>query len=277
MKKHLCWAALCAAALTAALAASPSVGASAAPAPGAAARAGTDAIASAIASGASDATLRHRFGLVAETGTSGRGAAAPVPSPAARVAVPERAAGCGEVLRVGGSPTYMKMAAPRFYRNTRSTGAPYYVAASFHWDKGDRLLWSGWSCTGAIGGRDGIGLTVDQSVVRISQSLSLCAYGVCKTGRGKAVLADNNAHGASYTYVDTATSLGADWYSGTITVGFKYKYPKRCHQAFAKYAHTWSTTKVNGIGVGPYSLSVSWSSSAHRWAVASSTGRNSRC
>jgi hypothetical protein len=40
-------------------------------------------------------------------------------------------------------------------------------------------------------------------------------------------------------------------------------------QAFAKYAHSWSSTAVNGIGVGVNSLTVQWSSSSNGWERAS--------
>jgi hypothetical protein len=36
-------------------------------------------------------------------------------------------------------------------------------------------------------------------------------------------------------------------------------------QAFSQYWHTWSSTGINGIGVGPWSFTVSWSSEGHDW------------
>ena len=40
-------------------------------------------------------------------------------------------------------------------------------------------------------------------------------------------------------------------------------------QAFSKYGDDWSSTDITGFGVGPWSLSLQWSSSTSRWAKSS--------
>ena len=88
---------------------------------------------------------------------------------------------------------------------------------------------------------------------------------------------DNNERGVSFTFQDGSTGDSSNSHHGSISVGFKYQTPNKCHQAFAKYFHTWDDTKVNGIGVGPYSLSVQWTGGDDHRYVASSAGENSKC
>jgi hypothetical protein len=243
-----------------------------------------DAIALAYAQGASDAELKEQFGLVKVAGGSRLNSKAGLD--ALRRAAQEDAVSdssvaaksigsCGGVDYAGTSASDINVAAPGFYAaQWPATG--YVAMADWRWsDQPLGLSPHATGCYQQIGGVDGVGLTLSRDVTRTQQGLVICTlYGEC---HGAGNMDDNNARGASFTFQDGSTGSSSNSHHGTIAVGFKYLRPALCHQAFAKYFHTWKSTSVNGIGVGPYSFSVSWSSADNHWAKAGNAGNNGKC
>jgi hypothetical protein len=96
------------------------------------------------------------------------------------------------------------------------------------------------------------------------------------------VPSDGNSNGVSFTGQDklcfsklgTADCNGAEgesdysWYSGIVGMNIA---DMGCGtiQAFSKYAHGYGSTAVNGIGVGPWAISVQWSKTENRWEAVS--------
>ncbi|WP_193608257.1 hypothetical protein [Nocardioides lijunqiniae] len=250
----------------------------------------SDAVSQAYAQGASDAELRDDFGLVNVSDAP----ASPKPQSALPSAAHQQAAaaaldeptkaepddpsrGCttGGVRTNGTNPDKFFVGAPQFYKAQGPGNPGFVVIAKWRWNDGADPTAGVSTCFANVGGRDGVGLTLSRNVTRLSQSLSICPYNVKCHAAGS--MADNNARGAAFMFQDQASSVGSNSTSGSIAVSFRYLQPAKCHQAFAKYWHTWQETAVTGIGVGPYSLSVEWNSHDERWTRAGNAGNNGKC
>jgi hypothetical protein len=160
----------------------------------------------------------------------------------------------------------------------------WYVEASFMWPQNFNFFSEiPFGCLSPcnVGGSDGFGIALSRPVLAVDPTRS---YNI--------LIHDWNLYWP-YTYMDTPSDanttgvafVGQDKYCfsnqgsncGAENGGSAYSWAFAdlfyfiedigCGtiQAFAKYAHSWSSTSVNGIGVGPWSLNVQWSSSADRW------------
>lgn len=176
------------------------------------------------------------------------------------------------VVPTGGhSPTAMSLPAPIITRNASSQGVIYYAIGKWQW-KSPPL--GGSTCNALDGGRDGFGLALSKSVTNLGTSLIACS-GNNKCSSTLASRSSNSAAGAGYTFQDSwFNSALSGWgpaYKGTLTYSFR-PLSSGCLQAFSKYGHTWASTSVNGVGVGPWSISIQWSTSSSRWEPASGAG-----
>ena len=239
------------------------------------------AVTEAAAGGATLRQLRSTYGLIwdSKAPMSSWRARGPVVD---RLATPRTVAArtaCGmDGISGGESPDDMTMLKPGFFIDLDHR--THYAIARFRYDDGPTA--PGY-CSPPVGGRDGIGLTLSQDVVRVGQDMVYCAQMWTKkycdrSSKYHGTLEDNSQRGASFTFQDHVfLSTMQDNYLGTITVAFRYLHPRRCHQAFAKYAHTWDTTAVNGFGVGPYSFSIQWTRNENKWAKASDAAQDRNC
>lgn len=240
----------------------------------------------AVATGATSRQLTRRFGLtwvgsmssqrkwdafaLAERGLGQAGGAV-----AARKNRPDN---CARSISAATNPSSIVMPRPGFFRRNQPPAPPSrerYVIAKWQFKK--RTLSGTGGCTPRVGGRDGFGVTLSRDVKRRSQSLTRCnSVDLCDYGGS---MADNSPRGATYTFQDHQEVLfpNGDFDHGAITVSFTPYKEKACHQAFAKYAHSWSTSSLTGFGVGPYSFSLQWSSTAHKWERSSSAGSDWNC
>ncbi len=155
-------------------------------------------------------------------------------------------------------------------KSSSSKDLIYYAIAKWDWTNPPS---GGSTCQQFDGGRDGFGIAFSDKVVNKGVTLVTCGS-IGAECKGRGTLNANSSYGASYTFRDTwAGQLvgGGVADRGTLTYSFK---PTKggCLQAYSKYAHAWGATTVNGIGVGPWSLSVSWSNSTNRWEKASQAG-----
>jgi len=172
--------------------------------------------------------------------------------------------------------TDIRVPRPSIYKNNRGH---YIVSASWQWkDLGavddDASAWCG-NCN--VGGDDGFGVALSRNVKSV-QKYTVATWGTginyYKISTTRMQPSDANVYGASFMGQDRIHREGAccpqdyNFYNGNLVYEIK---SVGCGtlQAFSKYAHTWKSTTVNSIGVGPYSLSVGWSSSDNKWELAS--------
>ncbi|MEO8093814.1 MAG: hypothetical protein ABI632_02660 [Pseudolysinimonas sp.] len=167
----------------------------------------------------------------------------------------------------------MRLTAPTFATNGSSQGVVYYAIAKWTYTNPPSVPSIG--CVVNVGGRDGFGISLSKQVINLGQSLVACSQLLsCSSTLGS--LSSNNAFGAGYTLQDnTSGNVHGpidNNYTGTLILSYK-RLTDGCLQAFARYAHTWSTTAITGFGVGQWAFSISWSNPSHHWDLASAGGR----
>jgi hypothetical protein len=234
-----------------------------------------DAVGEAYALGASDEELLDDFGLVnldPEATPDEDSVEERLPSRPAQFKADCSAGGVGDNYN-GADATGFTVGAPGFYASSfpRSDN---YVMARWNWNgngpnRGVNQCWDD------IGNSDGFGITLSRDVTRSYQYLYKCNWsGSCNEGGS---MIDNNPRGATFFFQDRANTIGADFESGSLVVGFSYQKPNKCHQAFAKYLHTWNDSAITGFGVGPFSFDIQWNSSDKHWTRAGNAGNNGKC
>jgi hypothetical protein len=135
-----------------------------------------------------------------------------------------------------------------------------------------------------IGGNDGIGFSLSRPVVAVETSSPWAIIAESKNDHFSThystTPSDGNSNGVSFTGQDslcisksgTADCHGAvgehdySWHTGYILMNIK---DIGCGsiQAFSRYAHSWKSTAVTGIGIGPWTVSVSWSATDSQWTA----------
>jgi hypothetical protein len=161
----------------------------------------------------------------------------------------------------------------------------YYSQATFNWKNND---WLKDGPSGNVGGREMFGIRVSQPVYYQRGTVTICpnpkpanvteSFFKCQT-TDKAW--DTNEYGVAMSFQDKAhefiyCNLGAchvlgnqtNAMSGTIWFEFGWFTRSVCHQFFATYGHTWSSTEINSVGVAVDGFSVGWSSSENKWQLA---------
>ncbi len=139
---------------------------------------------------------------------------------------------------------------------------------------------AGWFCGVChIGGADGFGISFSRPVTSV-YGYNLATWGNYSffgTSYSRLAPADANTYGVTYKGQDdsckgagTGCNTPADYSFAHGALTYQIR-TIGCGpiQAFAKYAHTWSSNAVTGFGVGPWSLSVSWATSGESWERAS--------
>jgi hypothetical protein len=156
----------------------------------------------------------------------------------------------------------------------------WYVYASYHWNSLFPVSQGGdancpWGNPCAVGGLDGFGLAFNRNVASVRSYLMQTwgTTGFYPVSTGRTWSSDANVYGVTFEgqdkWCEQADCNYRDYsfYHGEIF----YSFSPGCGalQAFSRYGHDWSSTTINGFGVGPWSLSISWSSSSNRWSKAS--------
>jgi hypothetical protein len=171
----------------------------------------------------------------------------------------------------GGSA--LVLSAPTIYRD--ACAGVYTATANYHFTAWtDGLSLNG----GNVGGDDGFGIAFSRKVTTVVD-YSMATWG--KTSHyarsySRLHVETANTDGVTYVGQDTA------WRNPTQMVGpqdYNFYNGSLVYdignigcgsiQAFSKYGHDWSSTDITGFGVGPWSLSLQWSSSTHRWEKSS--------
>jgi hypothetical protein len=163
-----------------------------------------------------------------------------------------------------------------------SCGGGWYVYASYRWNSmtavHDDAYAGGCGPTCNVGGEDGFGVALSRNVAAVRsyfmQTWGQTSYYPVSSGRTYA--SDANTYGVTfkgqdrfcpYSCIDHTTP-DYSFYNGELFYNIS-SIGCGTIQAFSKYAHDWSSTTINGFGVGPWQLNVSWSSSSNRWELAS--------
>ena len=172
----------------------------------------------------------------------------------------------------------VSLSTPSVYFNT-STGR-YQASASFAW-KDCTDPWNGqvepcyatdWSGTN-VGGYDGFGIRVSKEVSRRSQSFVVASSTNCRTTYTNP--SDADGWGVVYRNQDKfqnpCGTSHYNWHRGSVVYSFLMLpgCPRGQYQFSSKMAHTWSSTGVSGISVGPRGISVSFSSTENSWTAVS--------
>jgi hypothetical protein len=168
------------------------------------------------------------------------------------------------------------MNTPRVYWDT--TYNRYTATASYGW-KNDNF-----GCCGNVGGYDGFALRSNRAIGnttgvtgRFSGKPGL-AYGTTIVSNPS----DNNVYGAAYRWQDTSRALAGgridyNMYSGVVTLSVN---PPGCGTTaylYSNYAHSWSSSSLNGFEISASGFGVSWSTSSNHWTAASQAGSWKPC
>lgn len=181
-----------------------------------------------------------------------------------QIAEPARI-GC-KVTRPASSANDITVSRPQIVKS----GSKIYAYARYNWKNPPFS-----ECPRAqsqIGGADGLAITFNRAVTNKGVSFVGCnSYNSCaKTGW----LETNNQYGAGWAFQDWgyAKLYGhGPTYKGTLTYTLTTNSTK-CLQAFAKYGHSWNSTKLTGFSVGNYSIGISWNTSSNMWQKSSQAG-----
>jgi hypothetical protein len=236
-----------------------------------------------VALGVSESEISSRLNVVFSTPPTGSAAKAVEPAHIAGNLKPSGKGGSTStdgvmspmgrsVVLPGSDPRNMTVSAPSLAHSVSSQGEIWYAIAKWTWVTYPSS--NGVGCNVNVGGRDGFGVSMNRDVQNVGESLLTCnRLGKCDTTLGS--LSDNSARGTSYTFQDNIEGGQAVGWgntdTGTLTFSFR-PLSSGCIQAFSKYGHTWSSTAVTGVGVGPWSISISWSAIDNHWDLASAAG-----
>ena len=131
------------------------------------------AVTEAAAGGATLRQLRSKYGLIwdSKAPMSSWRARRPVVDRLATASMVAARTACGmDGISGGESPDDMTMLKPGFFMDLDHR--PHYAIARFRYDDGPTA--PGY-CSPPVGGRDGIGLTLSQDVVRVGQDMVYCS------------------------------------------------------------------------------------------------------
>ncbi len=178
----------------------------------------------------------------------------------------------------------------------RSTNSDVAVTPpSIYWDSQAQRYYaiSKWNWTGYsfgneinaywdwrnLGGADAFGTSFNKGLLLTGYSLTTNS----DTGGSTSVdpASDANSSGVGYRFQDRikctpVTSGPCSWRlsvgSGQEVISFKKSGTCKSIYGFAKYAHTWSSTSVNSVSIGPWSIGIGTNDNAHHWSAVSQPG-----
>lgn len=169
------------------------------------------------------------------------------------------------------------------YRDT--CAANYYVSGGWKFTSMSALT-SDAGCNNCnVGGYDAFGVALSRSVGIGYHSVSTWgASNSFPTSSSRMWAHDTNSYGVAYQGQDKYCRAGYggcsvndyNFFNGSLflsitNIGCGYI------QAFPKYGHTWSSASLTGLGVGPYSVSVSWSPNHLGWSKAGQSPNRYYC
>lgn len=185
---------------------------------------------------------------------------------------------------VASNNTMVTVSAPNIYLgcpNSACTGYYYYANSLWNWP-GDGYAADGLPCPGCTknnGGYDGYGISLSNNMNMRSYTASMWGKG-CKFGTTVLAPSSANQYGASFRFQDkvffgsacSGNGMDSNARSGSEVVTFWPPSSCKAVQAFAKYGHTFSSTSINSIGIGKWSISIGWSTTSNKWERASQPG-----
>ncbi len=133
----------------------------------------------------------------------------------------------------------------------------------------------------SVGGADGAGVTLSSGVRITSPIMEYWGKNCHYTGVYTAGPSTANSYGVGFIAQDRAFFEGMNVCSGTYQYAdynmehgqilFNVDNGGTCTNvhAYGSYNHTWSSTSLNSIGVGPYSISFGWNTNSNQWSWAS--------
>jgi hypothetical protein len=167
------------------------------------------------------------------------------------------------------SSSAVRVYAPVWYWDTNNgTRQPWYdVYVSYSWLNTSFTSEVG---IGADGGPDGFAMSFNTGMLWVpGVPAEFDFHGHSYWGWQYDTSPDTqNQDGAGFLDQDYSYSGDLTMYSGTLYTSV-YRPTSGCAnvQAFAKYSHTWSSTGLTGVGVGPWAISFSWADSNYLWNV----------
>lgn len=158
---------------------------------------------------------------------------------------------------------------------------------------GNYGIWNGVGDTDNIGGRDSVGIYLQDTSTPPSGLSLLSGYGkFYNYDESKNIFEYNftrdinpSSYGAVYTFQDYLEITDASYFLGVLTsidetyVAKRFYSSLRYSSQFANYsgnavvvyAHTWDKTDINSIGLGKDSFSVSWVTTGDGWSAQSTS------
>jgi hypothetical protein len=212
---------------------------------------------------------------VGDSGASGNDSSAGVSSSVPADPDNVKALSC-KVGDAATSASAITVSRPTIVFNGSSSGYVLYATAKYKWATDKPYS----ACTGplAVGGVDGFAIALNRTSINRGLSFTGCnAFGKCASN---GYLETNSSYGGGWAVHDYAGNVyngDGPTHTGTLTYAFRLSSLSGCTQAFSKYGHDWNSTAVNGFGIGPWSISVQWTSSSSNWTKSSQAGSYGSC
>ncbi|MBV6729825.1 hypothetical protein [Nocardioides daeguensis] len=171
---------------------------------------------------------------------------------------------------------------PRIYWDNQA--ARYYAISGWKLSNAIKndMPATGLNVTKNIGGHDGFATSFNASLLLTGYALTYYGDPPFASSANVANASAANSYGAGYSFQDkgrnvydmagTGDNFRTNVRSGQEVISFKKSGTCKSVYGFASYGHTWSSTAVNGVGVGPYSISFQWSTTSNKWTAASQPG-----
>ena len=135
-----------------------------------------------------------------------------------------------------------------------------------------------------IGGADGFGTAFNTGLILRGYSLTAHGDAPYPASAVFTTASEANSGGASFTFQDKgecrAASGGCSYRlssrSGQEVISFRGTGACKTVYGFSQYAHSWSSTRITGMGIGVGSISAGTTSQTHFWKAESQPGRTAR-
>ncbi|NUS84214.1 MAG: hypothetical protein HOY75_16115 [Streptomyces sp.] len=180
----------------------------------------------------------------------------------------ERVDGGGSELSTLGNPSdEIKLSKPIIYK---AEGKDRYIAAAgWKWKK----------IPSNTKGYDAFALTFSKKVTVLAHTLQYQGKGNVYGKKKMTQAQTTGGYGSGFIFNEGPKLGTADMQGYQGLMGISFKASKRgCWdlQAFSKYGHTWKSSSVTGIGIGRWSISLTWANNSNKWQQASQPSREVR-
>ncbi|CAM4437053.1 coiled-coil domain-containing protein [Paenibacillus tarimensis] len=162
------------------------------------------------------------------------------------------------------------------------TGTMYYdtifsnswvVSVDYEWANREYLNQK--SGDGNLGGYEGFTVGLNRQILTHSTSAYVYDYWEGQSQDNVTFYEDYSNYGRSWKWQDKINAgkiRNYNSHSGNFNIYFEFATEPSSGnktQYHGTYAHTWNTTSISSLGIGPYSATIGWSNEGYNWSDAS--------